>query len=163
MAAASKDMIHLRKRAGTILLVHVPAAACMRPAWPSSFRQKNLENRTPARCAFCGHEALMVFDYLPHNGKSDTGTLVFCVAVQPRENIKNAFRVALLETDAIILYGNHVKFVVQLFFGPKQPGIFRPYGFAVNVDLKQRVSKVQGTFTIIYKVYILIYNPDRST
>lgn len=35
--------------------------------------------------------------------------------------------------------------------------------FAVSDDLKQRVSKVQGTFTIIYKVYFLIYNPNPSS
>ena len=35
--------------------------------------------------------------------------------------------------------------------------------FAVSDDLKQRVSKVQGTFTMIYKLYILIYNPDHSS
>jgi hypothetical protein len=36
--------------------------------------------------------------------------------------------------------------------------------FAVSDDLKQQVSKFQGTiFTIIYKVYILIYNPAPSS
>ena len=35
--------------------------------------------------------------------------------------------------------------------------------FAVSDDLKQRVSKVQGTFTIVYKVYIKIYNPNPSS
>lgn len=34
--------------------------------------------------------------------------------------------------------------------------------FAVSDALKQRVSKVQGAFTIIYKVYIKIYKPDPS-
>jgi hypothetical protein len=36
--------------------------------------------------------------------------------------------------------------------------------FAVSDDLKQQVSKFQGAiFTIIYKVYILIYNPAPSS
>ena len=36
-------------------------------------------------------------------------------------------------------------------------------GFSQYDDLKQRVSRVQGTFTIIYKGYVLIYNPNPSS